>query len=433
MALMSASAATTSSPDLSGRDLTLDLARIACVVLVIVIHLLQVGIGRAPDGSLVTSRPAEAQPWFDAATWAGQVMPLFFVVGGFASAAGWESWRGRGGDATGFVRTRTLRLAQPAWPLFVFFAVVLGAAVLVGAPSDVVSAAAVGAGSPLWFLAAYLLCQALVPPLFTLHTRAPRATVIALFAGVVLVDVVRFSTGIAEVGLLNLLFVWPLAQQLGFWYRDGWFARRSPLTLVVIAVACYAMLWPLTAWGPYSTSMLDNLNPPTLPLVLLGLAQACILCLLRPALERLMRVRWVRGFSFVLGTRLMTVYLWHLPVILVISGITLLIPGAAPEPASPAWWWTRPLMFVVVLGAVLALSLLVARWEALGVLGPAPSRAVVAVAWLCAFVPPFVVMQWFLSPASALLGAVLLGVAVLLLRHRLFARQRVAQSVGSQA
>ena len=147
MALMSAPVATTSSPDLSGRDLTLDLARIACVVLVIVIHLLQVGIGRAPDGSLVTSRPAEAQPWFDAATWAGQVMPLFFVVGGFASAAGWESWRRRGGDATGFVRTRTLRLAQPAWPLFVFFAVVLGAAVLVGAPSDVVSAAAVGAGS----------------------------------------------------------------------------------------------------------------------------------------------------------------------------------------------------------------------------------------------------------------------------------------------
>ena len=120
-------------------------------------------------------------------------------------------------------------------------------------------------------------------------------------------------------------------------------------------------------------------------------------------------------------------------MILVISGITLLIPGAAPEPASPAWWWMRPLMFVVVLGAVLALSLLVARWEALGVLGPAPSRAVVAVAWLCAFVPPFVVMQWFLSPASALLGAVLLGIAVLLLRHRLFARQRVAQSVGSQA
>ena len=64
---------------------------------------------------------------------------------------------------------------------------------------------------------------------------------------------------------------------------------------------------------------------------------------------------------------------------------------------------------------------------------PAALWAVVAVAWLCAFVPPFVVMQWFLSPASALLGAVLLGIAVLLLRHRLFARQRVAQSVGSQA
>lgn len=433
MALMSAPSSTKTSPDLAGRDLTLDLARIVCVLLVIVIHLLQVGIGRAPDGALVTSRPAEEQSWFDAATWVGQVMPLFFVVGGFASAAGWESWRRRGGDAAGFVRTRTLRLAQPAWPLFVFFAVVLSVAVLIGAPSDLVAAAAVGAGSPLWFLAAYLLCQALVPLMVGLHARAPRATVLGLLAGVVVVDALRFSTGIPEIGLLNLLFVWPLAQQLGFWYRDGWFARRSALALVAIAALCYALLWPLTARGPYSTSMLGNLNPPTLPLVLLGVAQACILCLLRPALERVMRVRWVRGFSFVLGSRLMTIYLWHLPVILVITGLTLLIPGAAPEPASPAWWWSRALMFVVVLAAVLALSLLIARWEALGALGATPAPGVVALAWACAFIPPFVVMEWFLSLGSALLGAVLLGIAVLLLRHRRFARQPVAQSVGSQA
>ena len=62
MALMSAAAATTSSPDLSGRDLTLDLARIACVVLVIVIHLLQVGIGRAPDLQGPTKLKLEKRP-----------------------------------------------------------------------------------------------------------------------------------------------------------------------------------------------------------------------------------------------------------------------------------------------------------------------------------------------------------------------------------
>ncbi|RZI88000.1 MAG: acyltransferase, partial [Microbacterium sp.] len=107
------------TPDLSERDLTLDLARVVCVLFVIVVHVLMVGIGPGPDGGLVTSRPAEQEPWFNAATWVGQIMPLFFVVGGFASAAGWTSWTRRGGDAVGFVRSRALRLARPALPLFV--------------------------------------------------------------------------------------------------------------------------------------------------------------------------------------------------------------------------------------------------------------------------------------------------------------------------
>lgn len=409
--------AATPAVDLSRRDLTLDLARVTCVVFVVVVHLLQVGIGTGPDGALIASRPAEAEPWFAAATWVGQIMPLFFVVGGFAAAAGLRSWTARGGDATGFVRTRTLRLAQPALPLFVFFAVVLAAAALLSLPEDVVGAAAVGAGTPLWFLAAYLLCQAAVPPLVRAHRRAPRATLALLAAGIVLVDVARFTTGITELGLLNLLFVWPFAQQLGLWYHDGWFDRRSPATLAAIAAGSYLLLWPLTAWGPYSVNMLDNLNPPTLPLAVLAVAQACLLRLARPVLRRLTALRAVQGAVFVLGSRLMTIYLWHLPVMLALTGLTLLIPGAAPAPASPAWWWSRPIMFAAVLAAVLALSLLLVRWERIGPLGPAPAPGVVAVAWVCAFVPPFAVMEWFLGLWIAVGGAVLLAVAVLLLRR----------------
>lgn len=418
---MSAVSAPAVRPDLSGRDLTLDLARVVCVLFVIVVHLLQVGIGPGPDGALVASRPAEQQPWFTTATWIGQIMPLFFVVGGFASAAGWASWTKRGGDATGFIRGRTVRLAQPALPLFVFFAVVLGAAALLQLAPELVSAAAVGAGSPLWFLAAYLICQELVPVLVRWHERAPWATVAVLFAGVVLVDVARYSTGVTEIGLLNLLFVWPLAQQFGFWYRDGWFDRRSVPTLLAIAAACYVVLWVLTSWGPYPASMLEGLNPPALPLVILGLAQACLLRVLKPALTRLMALRPVQGFVFLMGTRLMTVYLWHLPVILIVTGVTLLIPGAAPTPASEAWWWSRPIMFVAVLLVVFALSLLLVRWERVGALGPAPSTAIVALAWVCAFIPPFAVMQWFLGLWIAVGGSLLLAASVLLLRHRGFA------------
>ena len=55
------------APDLSKRDLTLDLARVTCVVLVVIIHLLMVGVGPGPDG-LVFSRPLEELSWFAPAT-----------------------------------------------------------------------------------------------------------------------------------------------------------------------------------------------------------------------------------------------------------------------------------------------------------------------------------------------------------------------------
>jgi fucose 4-O-acetylase-like acetyltransferase len=407
--------ATTSSIDLSKRDLTLDLARVFCVLLVVIIHLLMVGVGFDAAGQVEVSRPLEQQWWFAPVTWAGQIMPLFFVVGGFASLTAWRSLGRRGGTAADYVRTRVLRLAQPAFPLFIFYAVAIGGARLIGIDPQLVDLAVVGAASPLWFLAAYTLCQALVPLMAGWHTRAPKATLAVLLAGAVVVDIVRYSTGVDAVGLANLFFVWLLVQQLGFWYADGWFAARRWYTLVAIAVVAYATLVPLTALGPYSDDMLTNLNPPTLPLVALAVAQACILRLLRPALARLMNTHAARGVVFIVGSRLMTIYLWHLPVILIVSGLALLVPGLSPAPASPAWWFTRPVMFIVVMAAVFGLSFIVGRWEAPREVAPTPPNAVVAVATVLAFLPPFAVMEWFMDLPIAIAGSVSLGVAILLL------------------
>jgi hypothetical protein len=264
-------------------------------------------------------------------------------------------------------------------------------------------------------LAAYTLCQALVPVMAGWHARAPRRTLLVLLAGAIVVDALRYSTGVTEIGLANLFFVWLLVQQLGFFYADGWFAARRWYTLVTIAVLAYASLVPLTQWGPYSDDMLTNLNPPTLPLVALAVAQACILRLLRPALARLMGTHVARAVVFVVGTRLMTIYLWHLPVILLVSGALLLVPGASPVPGSSAWWWSRPVMFVLVLAAVFALSFVVGRWEAPRERGATPPTGVVAVATVLAFVPPFLVMEFFMDLPTALIGVVLLSAAVLLL------------------
>jgi len=411
----SSASTTASSIDISKRDLTLDIARVFCVLLVVVIHLLMVGVGMDATGALSVSRPLEDQPWFDTATWIGQIMPLFFVVGGFASLTAWRSLGRRGGTASDYVRNRVLRLAQPALPLFLFYVVVIGGARVVGVDPALLDVVIVGAGAPLWFLAAYTLCQAFVPVMAGWHARAPRATVGVLFAGAAVVDVIRYSSGIDEIGLANLFFVWLLVQQIGFWYADGWFAARRWWQLVGIAVACYLVLLPLTLIGPWDTDMLTNLNPPTLPLVFLGLAQACVLRLIRPILAKLMNTHAARAVVFVVGSRLMTIYLWHLPVIIALSGIALLIPGASPAPASPTWWWTRPIAYVVVMGVLFALSFLVARWEAPREIGVTPPPVVVGVAAALTFIPAFAVMEWFLDFPLAVAGAACFGVAVLLL------------------
>jgi hypothetical protein len=410
--------------DLSKRDLTLDLARVFCVLLVVVIHLLMVGVNTDAPGGIALERPLEAQPWFPYATWIGQIMPLFFVVGGFAGLTAWRSLQRRDGTAADYVKSRVLRLAQPAFPLFVFYSVVLAAGLLIVSGTgvlgyEVLDGVFIGAGSPLWFLAAYGLCQALVPTMARLHRDAPKRTVLVLLAGVILVDVLHFSTldlGIASywIGLLNLLFVWPLVQQIGFFYADGFFDRPW-WQLVLMAVVPVALLWPLTTFGPYSTDMLVNLNPPTLPLVVLGLSQAALLRLLKRPLSALMRTRGAKAVVFLAGTRLMTIYLWHLPVIIALSGLALLIPGASPAPASSAWWWSRPIEYVLVLAVLFALSFVVGRWEQPREVGPTPPTPVVAVASALSIVVPVLLIPLGLDLVLAIAGSITFGVAILLL------------------
>lgn len=433
---MTDAAAKASAIDLSKRDLTLDIARVFCVLLVVVIHLLMVGVGRDETGALVVSRPLENQAWFAGVTWAGQIMPLFFVVGGFASLTAWRSLVRRGGSAADYVRNRVLRLAQPALPLFLFYVVVLGGALLLGVDRELLDVVATGAGAPLWFIAAYTLCQAMVPVMVRFHARAPRATLLVLLAGVVTVDAVRYSLPApigAAVGVANLFFVWLLVQQIGFFYADGWFAARSWWQLLLIAAVAYASLVPMTVWGPYADDMLTNLNPPTLPLVALGLAQACVLRLLRPALSALMRTRGARAVVFLVGTRLMTIYLWHLPLIIILSGALLLIPGASPQPGTASWWWSRPVLYLVVLVALFGLSFLVGRWEAPREITATPPLAVVVTAAALTFVPAFAVMEWFLDFRFAVLGSILLTAAVLLLGRWPAATSRSSASTPPRA
>ena len=81
----------------------------------------------------------------------------------------------------------------------------------------------------------------------------------------------------------------------------------------------------------------------------------------------------------------MTIYLWHRPLTIALSGVALLIPGASPEPGSAARCISRPIFFVVGLAALLT------------------------------FLPAHAVTEWFLDFPLAVLGEVFVSVAIVLL------------------
>ena len=135
-----------------------------------------------------------------------------------------------------------LRLAQPAFPLFVFYVVVVGGATLIGVDPKLLGPVVLGAGSPLWFLAAYGLCQAVVPFAVHWHLRAPKRTLLVLLIGAIqIVDVARYSTDNAACGAAQPVL------RLG-----AHSAARQATTRFHIAgmddMLCFA-LWPMRAGG----------------------------------------------------------------------------------------------------------------------------------------------------------------------------------------
>jgi fucose 4-O-acetylase-like acetyltransferase len=401
----------------TGRDPVMDFTRVLCVCLVVVGHLLMIGASLDSTRGLLVQRTLLDEPWFGPLSWVVQIMPLFFVVGGFVGISSWRRLEASGGTAADFIRSRVLRLARPAVPLFIVFAIGILVLRLSGVPSEAVSLIGLGVASPLWFLAAYTFAQAYLPTLATLHGRFPRATLAALAVAAVLFDVLRFATGVEAVGILNMIFVWLFVQQLGFWLADGWFERIGRPRVFLLGAAAYLLLTGLVIAG-YPGSMLDNLNPPTVAIIAMAAGQVCLLVLATPGIRRLMRMPALRAVVAFIGARLMTVYLWHLPVIALTVGILLLTPLPTPPPGSAAWWWTRPLILTIAVLVLWALSAAFGRLERAPVQtigGHAPDWATGLAAALMVL-PPDAIMVFGIDFVIAALSAIAMGGAVWLQR-----------------
>ncbi|GAA3901952.1 acyltransferase family protein [Microbacterium invictum] len=397
------------------RDTGIDFVRALCVTAVVVLHAMMVGVTVTGSGP-VFENAADGSTWIAPLSWILQVMPLFFVIGGFSGLLAYRRQRTAGGTAASFVAARLHRLLRPALVTVGVVGVVLVALAVAGVPADLIAVAGHRYGQPLWFLGVFLLCQALLPALAAAHERAPVRTIAILVVATVAVDAVRAATGLDAVGFVNLAFAWLALQQLGFFLADGSLDRIPAGVRVVAGVTAVAAL--VTSWvsGIYSPDLIAHINPPTAALLLVGVAHTSALTLLRGRLRRLSRRPRAAAFTDFVTARTMTVYLWHMPVLLAMAGLCAvfaLSTGAAlPTPSSLGWWLTRPLWLAVALASTAVVAVALARFEA----GRLP--ATTESAWrtggevLTGLIAIVMLLVLGTSPSTAAIAVLLMGAAL---------------------
>jgi hypothetical protein len=356
------------------RDRYVDLLRVVSLGTVVLGHWLMAAVTADGVGNLLA-----VVPELQLLTWALQIMPVFFFVGGFSHALSYRSLRRRHPADDGvslyaaFLRARLRRLLRPT----MVFVLVWGAAALLvqllGGGGGLTGVSLRLVTQPLWFIGIYLAMVAFTPPLLKLHERYGWGAFGALVAGAVLVDVLRFALGVPFVEFLNFAFVWLAVHQLGFLRADG--RLRLPSALAATGLAGAALL---VAAGPYPLSMVgmpgekvSNMAPPTLALLCHGLWLVGAVELLRgPGARLVARPRVWRTVVAANGVA-MTAFLWHLTAMLGVYGALLAAGVTLPEPASAAWWAQTPLR---IAAAALLTAVLVAVFRGFEQPSPAPVR-----------------------------------------------------------
>src|SRR5262245_58623767 len=344
------------TPD--SRERSADMWRALAICLVVLGHWFVIAITYRA-GWLSGYNALAVLTWIDPVTWLFQVMQLFFLVGGYASAASLASHRARGGDGIGWVLRRTDRLLRPTTALFVVLPVLTVITVAAGVDRKLLGTAAWLASVPLWFLLAYLALVVLTPWLHVLHRRAGLAVPAVLVALVAVADLLRMGLDIPIVGQSTYLFAWLAVYQLGFCWRDG-LLRLSRGQALAVAVGGLVALIALTVPGPYELAMVGyNTDPPTLALMALAVTQVGVVLAVQPAANRWLRRPGPWTAVVASNTVILTVFLWHMTA----AALAAVVPVptgvmAQPPIESGAWLlWRVPWMAscAVVLAVLVAL------------------------------------------------------------------------------
>jgi len=352
------------------RNRYIDFLRAASILAVVLGHWLVItpwvdGSGVFhPDHLLTRSRTAQ---WL---TWAFQVMPVFFAVGGYASAISWESATTKGTTYAKWLQTRLVRLIRPTAPLLLTWIVITALTPAVF-PSVLVEQGSIGALSPLWFLAVYLAVTALVPLTTAAWRRFGMASLWAPIVAALIVDVIAFGLDVSWLRWVNYALVWPAIFQIGYAWRAG--RLGSPKTRALEGGVFLIAAWLVVTFGPFPVAMIgvpgadiSNSAPPTAALLLLGIAQVLLLSSFETPARRWLRRSGPWTATVLLNGMIMTLFVWHYTVMVVpavIDATWLDGFGLHLVPNTTTWWWSRPLWLLILSVLMLLFAPLVARFE----------------------------------------------------------------------
>lgn len=400
------------------RDRVLDVIRITSLIGVVLGHTVM-AISIIDNHVLIWDNLLTTSVLFQAATWLLQIMPLFFFAGAAACASSWSpgtNW----GD---WLLKRCTRLFRPVFYYLAFWAVALTVLYRI-VPQHVYEPVAGVSTQLLWFLGAYVLVLAAMPLLYRVSSAGCLAAgVAAVYGTIAVIDSCRLHwPALMPLGYLNLA-VWLIPAMFGIAYRRRLLTGRAALT---VAAAFFAVDVALVRWGPYQISMvgtgdhlLSNTSPPSLLLGGHAIILSALAIAAAPAISRWAQRPRVWWWTAIGNSGAMTLYLWHMPVLL---GVQLAFDylGCPRYPGAPDFLAVSLAQLVVVVVAVAVLFVALRPLENNPLSGwdgaptvTAPGRGAVVGALLCvAGVAILAAIRWGLKDDGLVCMAVMVTALV---------------------
>ncbi|MCX4695198.1 acyltransferase [Streptomyces sp. NBC_01408] len=344
------------------RDRAVDGLRALALLAVPTGHWLLGGFTLDAGGGLHNASPLSAFGGLAPASWVLQMLGIFFLVGGYASAL---SFRRHEGSVTAWLKGRMVRLGRPVLGVTAVWALAAPVLYAAGVPEATLRTGATLVIQPLWFVGVYAVVTALTPYCVRAAHRLGGWAALPLIASVAVVDFLRYGP-LAEsvpswLALLNILPGWLFAYQLGVAWGERLIGRRGAWLLLAGGGVLFAALlvvfhYPASMVGVPGEAR-TNSHPPSLLVLALAAAQSGAAMLLRDRLARLLARPALWAPVVVVNLCAMTILCWHQSAMLaaaVPGSFVGELAGLTTAPDSLGWIVARvawmPVFAVLLVG-----------------------------------------------------------------------------------